>query len=167
MAQDGSSFAERARSKVKGLAGSVLGDRTLKREAELHEDKADAIEDRDRLEAEAERQRHEVELSTRAQELEAERALLDAEHASDVREAGIDQERRAAEARIEAERLQQERVVEATSAGQRRAADVDEARSAEEHADRVREAAAIEAAAAQARADAESLDQGVTGTETR
>ena len=66
---EGSSLVERVKGKAKGLAGSVLGDRALQHEGALHEDKADAIDDAERLEADAAQQAEEAALAEREREL--------------------------------------------------------------------------------------------------
>src|SRR5215217_1338791 len=89
----GGGFVDRLKGKAKDVAGSLLNDRQLEREGELHEEKADAAQEAKRREREAAEERREADLVARERDLETEEQRLDAEETAEAREAAIERER--------------------------------------------------------------------------
>src|SRR4051794_32990500 len=96
-------FVERIKGAAKRAAGSITGNELLTKEGELHEQKAEALQEAEMLDAEATQQHEEAELAARERELAAEEQRLAAEAAADARATRIEQEREADIARIERE----------------------------------------------------------------
>ena len=94
-------LVDRLKGKAKRAAGAVTGNDALRREGELHEEKADAVERAERLDAEAEQQRAQSDIVAREQELAAAEERLNVEEAADARRARLERERVQAEAAIE------------------------------------------------------------------
>src|SRR5690242_12792478 len=63
------SLTERIKGKAKRAAGALTGNETLKREGELHEEKADAVVEADRLDEQAEVAREKSKIDIREREL--------------------------------------------------------------------------------------------------
>lgn len=162
--EPGLGFMDRIKGKAKGLAGAVTGDDALRREGELHEERADALVEARDLEAEADRQQGEADIASRQQELDAQRKEVEVEEAADARRAGLDQERNDAEAAIADRIAQKERGIEAQADAEQTAADRDQAEAAWEHGEDLREAAATQTAAERARAEAALLDATIQTT---
>lgn len=80
--KDAAPFIERIKGKAKELAGHVTGNKDLAREGELHQAKAEQLEDVKRQEAEAEQRKEEADLNRRARELELEEKRLVADEAA-------------------------------------------------------------------------------------
>src|SRR5690349_16864920 len=96
-------FVERVRGKAMQVAGSVTRNEELKHEGELHEDKADDLNDAAELDAQAGQERARAEIAAREAELAAEEQRLAAEESAEIRELRVERERREAETRIERE----------------------------------------------------------------
>lgn len=79
---DAGPLIERIKGKAKELAGHVTGNKDLAREGELHQAKAEQLEDVKRQEAEAEQRKEEADLNRRARELELEEKRLVADEAA-------------------------------------------------------------------------------------
>ena len=92
---------ERVKGGVKKLAGAALGDDELRREGELHDDKADAMVEAQRAEVEAEQSRREAEDDRRAAELTSEQRALLAEEAAEQHLERIERQRDDVEAAID------------------------------------------------------------------
>lgn len=75
----GGGFVDRLKGKVKQLGGAVVDDEQLRREGELHEEKADAVEQARRLDAGAAQERAEAEIVARERELAVESQELTVE----------------------------------------------------------------------------------------
>jgi uncharacterized protein YjbJ (UPF0337 family) len=155
----GASFVDRLKGKAKQVAGRVTGNEKLKHEGELHERKADAIDDAARLDDQSEQERARAEITARERELAAEEQRLAAEESAEMREMRLEQERRENDARIEREHAQREASVKREEQARKEAVDADEALAEVAHAERLHAAAQIEEEANTARATAEVLDR--------
>jgi uncharacterized protein YjbJ (UPF0337 family) len=158
-------FVDRLKGKVKRATGAVIGDDQLKHEGELHEEKADADERAARLGADAQQQREAAELATRERELAAEQQRLAAEESADARAARLEREQREEAQRLEREYAAREVAVERSEDAQQVSIAAEEAHAIQERAEAQREARAIEAEAARARATADAFDQAADGTQ--
>ena len=150
---------DRLKGKAKQVAGSVLDDKDLEREGELHEEKADAAQEAKRRKAEAVQERDEADLVARERDLKIEEERLAAEETADARKAGAERDRGEEEQRIERDHA--ERKADAARHEQGRQAQItaDEQRAARERAQARREASDVEDEAEQARSTAEMLDR--------
>src|SRR3954467_4691640 len=109
-------FVDRVKGTAKTVAGTITGNEDLKREGELHQEKADAAETATHLEATAEREQAKAELTAREREIEIERRRVEAETAAETREQQVERERIAEEARIAAQTNAQEAAVDQQTA---------------------------------------------------
>src|SRR5690348_4956666 len=107
-----SSLIERVKGKAKRAAGALTGDAALKREGELHEEKADAVVEASRLDAQAEATRESTDIDARERELALEEQRLTNEERADAARARIDEERKRTEQRIDRQHDVEERSVE-------------------------------------------------------
>jgi uncharacterized protein YjbJ (UPF0337 family) len=155
----GGGFVQRLLGKAKQMAGTVADDDVLRREGQLQEAKADAVEEAQRADSAADIERARADLAAREKELEVERDRLAAQDAAETREARLERERRAEEARIEREHAQRKAGVERQEAVAEAAIDLDEAQAAHERAADVHEADRLERQAEQARLAADALDR--------
>src|SRR3954463_1326261 len=89
--------------KAKQAAGAVLGNDDLRREGELHEDRADAAKQAAELATEAEREEQRAELTGRGGGGGCERRRRQAEEAPDRQQQQIEQSEAAAKAAVEAD----------------------------------------------------------------
>src|SRR3954471_1451978 len=96
-----SGLGDRIAGQVKGAAGALLGDEQLAREAELHEERADAKHSARARTAEAEEAEARAELAARERDLVAEEDALARERAAQEREDRLAAERRRADQQIE------------------------------------------------------------------
>jgi len=102
-----STLTERARGIVKSAVGVVFGNDDLRREGELHKEKAAAAETATKLETDAERERAQAELVAREKEVEVERERLAAETAAEKQKQQAEINRAREEQRIATEAAQQ------------------------------------------------------------
>src|ERR671910_684027 len=96
----GGGLVDRLKGKAKEVAGSLLNDKQLEREGELHEEKADAAQAAKRREAEAAHERREADLVAQERDLKVEEQRLAAEETAEAREAAIERERAEEKQRI-------------------------------------------------------------------
>ncbi|MGI8757668.1 MAG: hypothetical protein ACR2MB_17785 [Acidimicrobiales bacterium] len=164
---EGNSTVDRLKGKAKSLAGAVLGNEDLEREGHLHEERADALDDAQRLDAEAAEQEHEARLAEREQEITEERALLDLEEAEDKAQARIAADKASEEARISREAADRKQAATAQAGAQKAAATRSETAAVGDHGSEVRDAASLAAAADQAREEAERLDAQAQQTDNK
>jgi len=155
---DDSPLVERVKGAAKGLAGAVTGDEDLAREGRLHTEKAEALDDANRLEAQAAQDAEDAELAQREHDLEAERRRLADEETADRRQQRIEEERQKREARIEAQAAGREQAVEAETRAAGRAAAHQRVEAARDRAEEHQEADTLEGEAERARRQAEVLD---------
>ena len=156
-----SGLVERLKGAAKRAAGSMTGNDQLTREGELHEQKADAMQEAEVLDAEAKQQREEAELAARERELAAHEQRLAAENAADARSVRDEEARRAELERVEREHAARETSVEQEARRQRAAVAAEEAGAALARAAATRSADAIADEADQARHTAAVLDQAI------
>src|SRR4051794_6103177 len=90
---NGGGFMDRVVGKAKQVAGTVVGDEGLKREGQLHEEKADAAVGGTRREAEATAERERADVTARERELAVEEREIAVEEAAEAREERLERER--------------------------------------------------------------------------
>ena len=152
-----SRLADRMFSTAKKALGGLLGDDRLRREGELHDEKADAEATARHLESVAAEADEAAALSARERELDEERARLAAEEQVEARTQLADDELRRTEHAAEAER---QRAEQAAAEQERRAvaeADAEEKRAAAEHRHDRAHANELKSDAEEARRTAERL----------
>lgn len=149
---------DRLKGTVKQVAGTITGNDELKREGELHHHRADAAKDAVRLMAAADREQDQAEVIAREQEIDIERARLEAETGAETREQQIEHERLAEEQRVAADEQRREAAVEQQAIAQQEALDRQERQVAVERADAERHASQLQAEAAEAARTAAQLD---------
>jgi len=164
---DGSSLVERVKGKAKGLAGAALGDSNLEREGQLHEQKADALDDADRLEGQAEQAQTDADLAARTHEIEVERRRLADEEAEARRTDELAQKREQDEARIEAQADRREQAVEAQADATEKAAAREQLEATRERSEELDAAGSLTDEAERARAQADALDRAADAAEER
>src|SRR3954447_7314218 len=125
-------FVDRVKGTAKTVAGTITGNEDLKREGELHQEKADATENAAHLEATAEREQAQAELTAREREIEIERRRVQAEVAAETREQQVERERVAEEARIAAQANAQETAIDQQADAREQALDRKERQAAAE-----------------------------------
>jgi hypothetical protein len=150
-------LVEKVKGKVKGVAGSVLGNEALAREGELHEAKAEHLTDAQRLDAEAAQQAEQAEVDARQRELEIEQQRLAAEEAADRNEARLESERLAEQARVDQDARLRAAAAAETERSQQAAVAREKDRAVEELAQERDRAARLEEEAQQKRERAEAL----------
>src|SRR3954453_12067119 len=144
--------------KAKQAAGAVLGNDDLRREGELHEDRADAAKQAAELATEAEREEQRAQLTEREREGEVERQRLQPEAAAARQQQQIEQSEAAAKAAVEADAVRKEVAVEQQAAAQEAVVDRVETQAVRERLPPQRGTAQIEAQADAARRTADVLD---------
>jgi colicin import membrane protein len=147
-------MVERLKGGVKRAAGAALGNDELRREGELHEQKAEALAEAQRAEVEAERRQHEAEDERRAAELTAEQRELLAEEAAEAHLDRIEHQEGETHDAIEERHDQRIAAVEASTRSAKADIASDATTAARERNRQEIEAAAIEAEAEAARSRA-------------
>ena len=150
---------EKVKGKFKEVVGGVLGNKDLAREGELHQERADQLDESQRLEAEAEQAEASAELDERDHELALEQERLAAERTAEQREDELERARQAEHDRIERDAEAQARAATAAEQAEHAAIRRDERQAADELAAARRSAAALEAAAESKERTAAALDE--------
>lgn len=148
---------ERLKGKAKELAGSLLGDRDLERQGELHVQTADARDAAEQHEARADQRRAEADVTAREREVRAERERLEAEVTAEQRDARIDAQRARAEQQAEVQQGREQTVAAHDRLVRETAISADEQRAARDHDEEARAARDAERKADVARRVAEAL----------
>jgi len=156
--QGGGGLVDRLKGKAKQVAGSVLGDKNLKEQGQLHEAKADAAADARRQATAAEHQEAVADVSAKESELAIERQRLATDEAADARAARIETERKQAEAQVAAQHDAQRAAAERQAEAQENAVDQSEAAALRQHQVAEADASRIEREATEAERAAAALD---------
>jgi uncharacterized protein YjbJ (UPF0337 family) len=127
-------LVERVKGTVKQVAGAVTGNDDLKREGELHHDKADAVTEAAALEAHAEQEQTAADITGKEREIEIEQERLAAEAAAETRAEQVEAERIAENQRIADDTQRAEAATESHAAAQQAAATRSERHAAAKHA---------------------------------
>jgi uncharacterized protein YjbJ (UPF0337 family) len=97
----GASRLDRLKGKVKEVAGSAVGNRELREEGKLNQERVDAAEEAQREAAQAERRQAEADLAVKEAELAAEREQLAAEQAAQSDRHRLERDREQTEHQID------------------------------------------------------------------
>lgn len=151
-------LVDRMKGTAKQVAGAVTGNDDLRREGELHHDRAEALADAADLEADAAREQAAAELAEQERAITVERQRLAAEATAEARAAQVDRDRAAEEQRIAEDTRQREAAVEKDEASQLAGAARVEHLAEAERVESEQHAAELEDRAARAKAAAAALD---------
>jgi uncharacterized protein YjbJ (UPF0337 family) len=148
---------DRVQGKVKEVAGTLTGNRALRHEGELHQEKADALDEATQRDVEAERAAAEAEVVAREQELAVEARELAAEEAAEAREQRLEREHAEEQLKIDADTAARKQAVERAATDKEQAVARSEAAARHARTQELDDAAALETEAQRARETAEAL----------
>ena len=155
---------DRVKGAAKQVAGAVTGNEQLKREGDLHQERAAAQQAAAQAQAEAEKEQASAEVTQRETEIATERQRLAAEAAADERQAQIERESDAKERQVHAAAEARQELAEQQRAAQEQTADQLTGAAVTERLAADRAAADIEAQAEQAKRAAANVDQQIEAT---
>lgn len=152
-------ITDRVVGKAKKIAGSISSNGALRHEGELHEQKADAALEAERLEAKSEQAAAIAELNEKERRLALEEKQLSNEQVADARETLHEQQVAREEARIDSELQRSTQSAEAREAVTEAALERNESVAAAERAQAARSASVAEDEARRAERRAEAYDE--------
>ena len=151
-------LADRVLGTAKQVAGSLIGSDNLKREGQLHHDKAGARTQAAELDAAAEHKQRKAELAERRQTVSTERQRLAAQAAADAKEQQVVSDLAAAQQSAELQATRAEVAVERQTAEHNASLKAQEQLAAAERAHAEQDAAQLAAKAREAERVAQAVD---------